>query len=377
MNKREVAEIKRNFEDGNGFFTIERILTGFVDAEKNLLYHKTHSAITMASEDLSVYMETLKKVLSNSVGKKFVEYEFPNSAYDIGHTQPLLYHLLRSKLKDKSAGEEFLRHIVDTIDYTGPFTVITAYCTYSVRKKNKNDEYDDINDDELYEYLLTAICPASTGSDGFIFDREDNEILKKLNTELIIDKSPSDGFLFPTFSNRSADINHVMYYSHSAKKPNLSIVTDVLECDFTMSSETEKNCFQTILSNVAGDELDYTFINSVNEKIKDIVMSNTSNTDVVTVEPHELKQIFEECGLKEERAKMTEPIYKKICGETSLSAGNIIESKNVVTTPGIRIDIKPSAADKLRTNVVDGRRCLLIDLDDPIIEVNGLPVNLQ
>ena len=34
MNKKETAEIKKNFSDKSGFFIMERILTGFIDAEK-------------------------------------------------------------------------------------------------------------------------------------------------------------------------------------------------------------------------------------------------------------------------------------------------------------------------------------------------------
>ena len=376
MNKKEVAEIRKNFDESSGFFTMDRILTGFVDAEKNLLYHKVHPAITMTTEDRDVYDETLKKVLSNSVGKKFVEYAFPNTAYETDHAQNLLYTLLNTKLKEEAVCEKFLKHVASMIDYTGPFTVITAYCTYSVRKKNKNDEIDEYSD-EMYNYILTAICPVTTSSDGFIFNRIDNEILKKVNTELIIDKSPSDGFLFPTFSNRSADINHVMYYTHSTKKPNFSIVDNVLECNFVMSAETEKSCFQTIISNVAGENLDYTFINSVNEKIKDVIVDNRDNTDTVTIEPGTLKQIFEDCGLTEDRSKLTEALYKKVCGDATLTAGNIVDYKNTIKTPGIKIDIQSSYSDKLRTSVVDGHRCLLVDLDDPTVEINGLSVSLD
>ena len=34
MNKKETAEIKKNFSDKSGFFIMDRVLTGFVDAEK-------------------------------------------------------------------------------------------------------------------------------------------------------------------------------------------------------------------------------------------------------------------------------------------------------------------------------------------------------
>ncbi len=69
-------------------------------------------------------------------------------------------------------------------------------------------------------------------------------------------------------------------------------------------------------------------------------------------------------------------IYKNSIGEAVLNASNLVESKTVLTTPDITVNIKKSGTDKVRINVVDNRRCLLIDLDDPMIEINGLPTNI-
>lgn len=375
MNKKETAEIKKNFSDKSGFFIMERVLTAFVDAEKNIRCHNVSSCLTMPAEEHDVYDETLKKVLNTNVGKSFVEYEFPGEAYDEGKPQHILYSLLTSELKDDAACEDFLSHIAENIAYTGPFAVITAYCTYTVRKKNKNDEYAE-GDDEIYRYLLTAICPVNTGSDGFVFDSFNNEITKKLNTELIVSKSPSDGFLYPVFSNRSTDINHVMYYTRSAGKPNISIVENVLGCTFVMSADSEKNSFRSILKNVVGDDLDYMLIKTVNEKLQEVVEENKDDTDKTVIDNAKLKDILAEVGVPEERVNMVQPVYEKICGEAPLTAANLIETKTVLASPGITVNIKPSAADKVRTGVVDGRRCLLIDIDDPTIEINGLPVTL-
>lgn len=375
MNKKETAEIKKNFSDKSGFFIMERVLTAFIDAEKNLRYHHVSSCLTMPVEEHDVYDETLKKVLNTNVGKSFVEYEFPNEAYDEGQPQNILYTLLTSELKDELVCEDFLNHIADRIAYEGPLAVITAYCTYTVRQKDKNDEFAD-GEDEIYRYLLTAICPVNTSSDGFVFDSFNNEITKKLNTELIISKAPSDGFLFPVFSNRSSDINHVMYYAKSAKKPNISIIEEVLGCNFVMSADNEKSSFQTILKSVVGDDLDYTLIRTVNEKIQEVVEDNKDDTDKAVIEPLQIKEMLSDIGLPEERVSMVEPVYEKVCGKAPLTAANLVESKTVLASPGITVNIKPSAADKVRTSVVDGRRCLLIDIDDPTIEINGLPVTL-
>ena len=376
MNKKETSEIKKNFSDKSGFFIMEKILTAFVDAEKNVRYNNINSCLTMPVEEHDVYDETLKKVLNTNVGKSFIEYEFPNEAYDEGQPQNILYTLLKSELKDEAAAEDFVNHIANNIAYEGPFAIITAYCCYTIRKKDKNDEFAD-GEDEIYRYLLTAICPVNTSSDGFVFDSFNNEITKKLNTELIISKAPSDGFLYPVFSNRSTDVNHVMYYTKSATKPNISVVENVLGCTFVMSAENEKTSFQSILKSVAGDDLDYMLIKTVNEKIQEVVDSSKDDTDKAVIDNNVLKDILTDIGVPEERVQMVEPVYEKVCGNAPLTASNLVESKTVLSSPGITVNIKPSAAAKVRTSVVDGRRCLLIDIDDPTIEINGLPVTLD
>lgn len=376
MNKKETAEIKKNFSDKSGFFIMEKILTAFVDSEKNVRYNHVNSCLTMPEEEHEVYSETLKKVLNTNVGKAFVEYEFPNEAYEEGKSQDILYKLLKSELRDEQACEDFVNHIADNLVYAGNYALITAYCCYTVRRKDKNDDFAD-GEDEIYRYILTAVCPVNTGSDGFVFDSFNNEIVKKLNTELIISKAPTDGFLYPVFSNRSPDVNHVMYYSKKVNDPNISMVENVLGCTFVMSAENEKANFQTILKSVVGEDLDYMVIKSVNEKIQEVVEKNKDDTDKTVIDESKLKNILSDIGVPQERVKMVEPVYEKVCGNAVLTASNLIENKTVMTTAGITVNIKPDASDKVRTSVIDGRRCLLIDIDDPTIEINGLPVTLS
>ena len=376
MNKKETAEIKKNFSDKSGFFIMERILTGFVDAEKNIRCQRINSCLTMSVEEHDVYDKTLKKVLNTNIGKNFCEYEFPNEAYKEGKPQEILYSLLKSELKDELICENFLNHIANNFQYEGPYAIITAYCCYTVRQKDKNDENYN-GEDEIYRYILTAFCPVSTGSDGFVFDNSSNEIIKKINTELIISQMPSDGFLYPVFSNRSSDINHVMYYVKSAAKPNISMVENVLGCSFVMSAESEKASFQNILKDVVGDDLDYMVIKTVNEKLQEVVEENKDDTDKTVIDNSKLKDILTDIGISEERVNMVEPVFEKVCGNIPLTVSNLIENKTVLTTSGITVNIKPDAADKIRTSVVDGRKCLLIDIDDPAIEINCLPVNLS
>jgi len=376
MNKKETAEIKKNFSDKSGFFIIDKILIGFVDAEKNLRYHNINSCITMPAEEQSLCEETLKKVLNTGVGKNFIEYEFPTEAYEEGKPQELLYRLLKSGLKDEEVAVEFLSHVAQSMAHEGPYAVITAFCSYTIRRKNKNDEYSDVND-ELFDYLLTAVCPVNTCGGGFIFNAENNEVEKKTYPDLKISHTPEHGFLFPTFSSRSTDINHVMYYTKSAAKPNVSIVEHVLGCNFVMSAENEKANFQNILRTVVNDDLDYMLIQTVNDKIQNIIEENRHETDVTQIDSQKLHEILSDIGVKNEKLEALETVYEQSCGKAALTATNLVENKTVMAFPGITLNIKPDFADKVRTSVIDGRRCILIDIDDPTIQINGLPVNLS
>ena len=376
MNKKEISEIKKNFKSESDRFVMHRVLTGFINADKTLMYHNTTSCITMPIENVEIYDKTLRRVLNTKVGKNFTEYEFPTEAYETETgVQTLLYQLLQSELKQSELNKKYLEYIAENIDYTQPFTVITAYCTYSVPKKNKNDETDDFNHEE-YNYLLTAICPAESDTDGLIYVSSDNAIQIKSDTDLIISKVPTDGFLFPTFSDRQSDINHVMYYTKS-KEPNVSIIENVLMCTYTMSAQDEKETFHNILTSIAGEQLDYTLINSVNESIKFIVENNKNETENVTLEPHTLKEILIDTGLSEERIDMVTPVYEKLCGKTTLTASNLIDNKTTIDVSGITVNIKPTETERIRTSNIDGRKCIIIDIDSPVIDINGYPVDMS
>ena len=38
MNKKELNDLKKNFDDKSGFFTFNRVLRAFVDSDKNVVF---------------------------------------------------------------------------------------------------------------------------------------------------------------------------------------------------------------------------------------------------------------------------------------------------------------------------------------------------
>ena len=376
MNKKEVAEIKRNFTDSSGFFTLDRILSAYVDPQKNVRCKDSKLYALIPEDEGAVMMESLKKVLGGSVGKNLTEYEFPREEYEQDGAYDVLYAALKNKLADEVSNDRLLMRIINNMEYEMAYTIIVGCCSYSVRSRDKNDEDSGIADLE-YNFIVTAVCPVSTGDDGLMFDTEKNTIVKKSNTDLIVSRAPTDGFLYPVFSDRSPDVNSVMYYTKTPGKPNISVVENVLGCEFTMSCQGEKERFRQVLNDVVGDELSYTVITQVNDSLREIVNSSRNETELPVIDSNRLQGILSDAGVSSKRLEALPAVFKEKVGDADrLTAENLVEKRTVLATPEITINISREATDKVRTSVINGRRCLIIDLDDPSISINGLTTSL-
>lgn len=373
MNKKEIAEIKKNFSDDCGFFTVGKVLSAFIDAEKNIVYKENRLYNLIPADEAELIMINLKKTLSGTLGKNLREYPFPRSEYEEGGAQDFLYKLLDSKLLDDEMNEAFLKRVAEKVEYISTYAVFTAHCTYSVLKKNRNDDFED--DAEMdYNFLITAICPVELRIDGLIFSDENKKIEKKPTSDRIVG-FPTDGFLYPVFSDRAPDVNSVMYYTKTFKKPNVSMVEDFLGCEFMMTANSERETFHKILSSVVGDELDYGLITTVNDKLCEFVDSYTHETEPAKVDANKFSSILWEAGVSQEKLENVPKVFEAAAESKPLTATNLIDRKTVVEVEGITVNIGKDSVDKVQTQLIGGRKCLVIALDDDV-SVNGLPANV-
>ncbi len=375
MNKKEINEIKRNLDKDSGFFTINHVVTACVDSEKKIKCMTNQMNNLIAEDESELIVAYLKKILSGSIGKNLLEYHFPNDAYLEGGAQLFMNEVLRSQLTNADLVQKYIDRIIEKMEYVSTYTVFVAHCTYAVISKNKNLE-SDIESDSNYNFLITAICPVNLRIDGLIYDEQTNSIAKKDTADRIVDP-PTDGFLFPLFSDRQSDINGVLYYTKNAKKPNASIVEDLLGCEYSMSGVSEKATFHAIMNNVCGDELDLKVINTVNNKIQDIIDRNAHETDIPTVNSKDISAILWESGISQQKLEHLPKVYETALGEKELTCANLVDKKTVLTVPGVTVNISKDGMEKVRTQTVGGRKCLVIELGDEKMQVNGLETTLE
>ena len=103
-----------------------------------------------------------------------------------------------------------------------------------------------------------------------IYNEDDNAIEKKNVYDRIVAEIPTDGFVYPTFTGRGPDVNHVLYSAHKPKDVNISIIENVLGCPFNRTAQEQKETFQSMMQEIVSDELSYSVITGVNEKLRDI-----------------------------------------------------------------------------------------------------------
>ena len=200
MNKKEISEIKKNFKEDCGFFTVGQVVRAFVDAEKNIKYKSNDLFAVLPQDESEQIMAILKKTLSGTYGKNLKEYAFPKDAYLEGGMQPFMYELVKSRLTDRELADKFLDTIVERMQYVSTYAIFAAHCTYSVLNKTKNDELtDDAESEYDYNFIITAVCPVELRYDGLIFSDETNTIVKKNTADRIIEigQLPVPGVLRP------------------------------------------------------------------------------------------------------------------------------------------------------------------------------------
>ena len=80
-------------------------------------------------------------------------------------------------------------------------------------------------------------------------------------------------------------------------------------------------------------------------------------------------------GVEEEKLTDFEKLYDASAGEdTSLFVDNVASTRSFeVKTPDVVVKVNPERADLVNTMMVDGRKCLVIEINDQV-EVNGISV---
>ncbi len=371
MIKQEINEIKRLFTPNS--CSITRICGCYVDGEKNKKTEFKEAFLSLPEEEIFKYFELLRKALSGSVGKNLLNLGFPTDSETDGGTQEFLFRLRESKLKDEALLEEFYDRIIASYEFVGNYLILLIHDAYDVPGKTTDGLTMEDASDTVFEYILCCICPVVLSKPGLSYDAEINEFHNRMRDWVV--NMPETGFLFPAFNDRASDIHSVLYYSKNPEELHSEFVEGILGCALSLSAGVQKEAFQTIIEETLGEDCEYAVVKSIHENLTEMIEEHKEIPEPLTLDKKEVKRLLEKSGVEEEKLTDFDKLYDAAAGEdTALFVDNVASIRTFeVKTPDVVVKVNPERADLVNTMMVDGRKCLVIEINDQV-EVNGINV---
>ena len=371
MIKQEISEIKKLFTERN--CSITRICGCYVDGEKNKKTELKQAFLALPEEEMFKYFEILRKSLSGTIGKNLLNLEFSLESESEGGTQEFLQRLRDSKLRDDALLEQFYDRIIESYEYVGNYLILLIHDVYDVPGRTKDGAEMEDASDEVYEYILACICPVDLSKTGLSYNAAENTFQNRLRDWVV--GMPDTACLFPSFNDRSADIHSTLYYSKNAADLKDDFIDKVLGCSIPLPADCQKEAFQALVEEVLGDNCSVEAVKNIHYELTEVVQEHKEDPEPVVLDKNKVKTIFAKSGLDDDSMDAFDQCYDDTVGpDTELMLDNIYSSRSFeVNTPDVTVKVKPERTDLVETKVIDGRQCLVIDLQGTA-EVNGVTV---
>jgi hypothetical protein len=371
MNKKEVAEIKKQFTPDRN--TITRICGCYVDGEKNIRFTAKDAFHSIPDEDAFKYFSIFKHTLSGTLGKNLLNMEFPLEQELEGGTQEFLLRLRNSKLQDDALTQEFYEKVIENYTYPENYYIILIHVAYDVPGKASDGlEMDDASD-TVFEYLLCSICPVKLSKAALGYNAEKNCIEDRIR-DWVVD-NPATGFMFPVFNDRATDIHSVLYFTKNPEEEQENFTREILGAAPPMSAGIQKETFHTLLTETLGEDCNYEVMRTIHDSLNEMIEEHKDEPEPLALTKNNVVQLLEETGVSNEKIETFEQEFVETIGDKStILATNIAETRKFnIETPDVVIKVNPERTDLIETRMIDGKQCIVIAVDDHI-QVNGVNV---
>ena len=420
IKKKDILELKKRLKKDHCTFT--KVCGCYVNGEKNTILKFRETFLNLDEDDYFKYLEIAKKVLSGTVGNNILELNFEINEELKSEAQTSLLSLRNSQLKDDTVLDEFYQSIINNYDFTGNYLILLFHDAYDVITKTKDNQKID-ESEEVYEYVLCAICPVSLSAPGLRYFEEENEIKSRIRDWVV--NPPVNGFVFPSFIDRSSDVNSVMYYTKNAKDTHPELMENVLGCLSKQTATIQKETFQSIIKDSFGPDekkAEKIFMD-VQENLNAMVeeyneMYDDTDSKPISLKDTDIQNLLIDSGIPQEISSDIEKSYTEIFGddiplaenlidakilkaneqrrkeedlkkqikmletkleevkeETAISSENEenIENNDVDSEYDVVLQVKPEKVSQIKSEIIDGQKYLVIPInDDEHAKVNDL-----
>ena len=368
MIQKEINEIKGTLKYTN--CSIQKMAGCYVDTEKNMHIISHEQFLCLPEEDQHKYFAIIKKGLSGKVGRNLI-----NISFLPGETEKRdeLLDIVKTELMDEDKVTELFENIKDNYDYPDNYYIMSVFCAYDIPGITSDGIMMEDASSEVYKFVLTLICPMKPSKPGLTYNPVEN-VLVNADRNILVEP-PMHGFLFPSFNGRTTDIHSVLYYSKKPEDISDRFVNAVFGCKSPTPAKKQNEIFLEAVSAIET----MTFDNAKNicASVCEKEQEAKEDEDKMLISERETVNMLEASGISGEALsgfKQSLKSAKEEGGE--ILTNNIIPNSNKlkVKTGITEISLPVEYADSIEVKKIDGRNCLVIEINDDLT-VNGIKVN--
>lgn len=426
MRKKDILELKRRFKKTQCTFT--KLAGCYVNSDKEKVLEFKETFLNLPDEDLFKYLEISKKVLSGGIGNNILGLEFPLDENYYNEKQNFLMNLSKSGLKNDTLLSVFYDSIIEKYENPGNYLILLFHDVYDVMTKTSDNMKLD-ESEEMYEYVLCAICPVTLSKPGLGYFDQEQKIKARIR-DWVVDK-PSLGFVYPGFVDRGSDINTLMYYTKNAKDPHPELMQDTFGCHIKTTATIQKESFESLVKDHLGTEENEVeaIYSDIQENLNIMVeeyeeLYEGKDPEPVVLSKEKVKEILIDSGVDEIISEKIEASYDAVFKEEAPLVESVLDKKVLKVNEQKKVEkalqakvesletqlkavqnedtleedltddtseetkaleneqeenfdvvlhVNPSKLEKIRTEIIDGKRCLVVPIeDDELATINGV-----
>lgn len=376
MNEREVSELRRRFRADKT--NITKICGCYVSDKGEILSQFTTSISLMLDDEKEKLLAVLKKALSGGLGKNLVDISFPTRQVLEGEEHRLLQTLRTSQLEDQETAERFYQKVIPTLSMETNYLILLAYDAYDVPFRGRDGSRFDEGADQVFSYIICAICPVKLSKSGLSFHMQEQEFHNS-KTDWIV-AAPELGFLFPAFDDRSTNLYGALSYTRNISDNHPEFIETVFGAEAPMAAGLQKESFQSILGSTLEEESSVEVVQSVHAQLSDLIQEHKESRDrePLYLSKPELNHVLKTSGVSEEKIKAFDQSFDETFGELAdLSPKNLVDTNKFhLNTPDVKIQVAPEKRGLVETRILGGVKYILIRAEEGV-EVNGVSVEIQ
>jgi hypothetical protein len=376
MNIKEVGEIRRRVRRDRSNMTT--IYGCYVNSQKEIISSFKQSTGMMPENEAEKYFGVMKRSLSGTIGKNLLDICFRTAQVADSPEHKLLMKLRQTRLQDDDLRMEFYQKIIENVSFDENYLILIGCDSYDVPFKSKDDTFQADASEEVYTYLLCAVCPVKQAKANLRYVAEEKEFHDGGMAQVVA--APELGFLFPAFDNRATNIYNALFYTRNTKQGHEAVIDALFKVQAPKPAAEQKKSFEALLTTALDDECSLEVVQTVHDQLRQCIEMHKESkvADPLLISKEQFKTALKSGGASDAAVAKFAVEYDEAFGhEADLHPKNVIDNRKFeIKTPDVSIKVSPERMDLIETRVIGGVKYILICADENV-EVNGVTIQIK